>query len=137
MFDPAVTPRPRVPHLRFDTTRHARRRQFEAWREAVGVTHDITAPGTAEHEGLIASSDVWRMGQAVVSHRRFPMLHFARPVRRARVDGLDQYLLLLMREGMWQWQHVCTQWPSNARPRRIIIASLMQSINLPRACLQP
>jgi hypothetical protein len=42
------------------------------------------------------------MGQAVVSHRRFPMLHFARPVRRARVDGLDQYLLLLMREGMWQ-----------------------------------
>jgi AraC-like DNA-binding protein len=102
MFDPAVTPRPRVPHLRFDTTRHARRRQFEAWREAVGVTHDITAPGTAEHEGLIASSDVWRMGQAVVSHRRFPMLHFARPVRRARVDGLDQYLLLLMREGMWQ-----------------------------------
>ncbi len=92
----------RLPHLRFDTAHLPRRRQFEAWREAVGVTHEIAAPGRAEPDGLIASSDVWRMGQAVVSHRRFPMLHFARPVRRARVDGLDQYSLLLMREGSWQ-----------------------------------
>jgi AraC-like DNA-binding protein len=91
-----------LPHLRFDTARHARRRQFEAWREAVGVTHEIAAPGRAEQDGLVASSDVWRLGQAVVSHRRFPLLHFARPVRRARVDGLDQYSLLLMREGVWQ-----------------------------------
>ena len=91
----------RLPHLRFDTVRHARRRQFEAWREAVGVTHEIRVPGRAEQEGLAASSDVWRMGQAVVSHRRFPALHFARPARRARVDGLDQYSLLLMREGVW------------------------------------
>lgn len=93
---------PRLPHLRFDTARHALGRQFEAWREAVGVTHEITVRGRAEREGLVASSDVWRMGQAVVSHRRFPALHFARPVRRARVDGLDQYSLLLMREGTWQ-----------------------------------
>jgi AraC-like DNA-binding protein len=106
MPDDAVTPSAppvtRLPHLRFDTARHERLRQFEAWREAVGVTHEITVPGRAEHQGLVASSDVWRMGQAVVSHRRFPTLHFARPVRRARVDGLDQYSLLLMREGMWQ-----------------------------------
>lgn len=95
-------PLARLPHLRFDTSRLSRGRQFEAWREAVGVTHEITVPGRAEHDGLIASSDVWRLGQAVVSHRRFPALHFARPVRRAKVDGLDQYSLLLMREGVWQ-----------------------------------
>jgi AraC-like DNA-binding protein len=66
------------------------------------VTHEITAPGRAEQDGLVASSEVWRLGQAVVSHRQFPLLHFARPVRRARVDGLDQYSLLLMRKGVWQ-----------------------------------
>jgi hypothetical protein len=79
----------RLPTLRFDTAPLPRRQQFAAWREAVGVTHEIAAPGRAEHEGLVASSDVWRLGQMVVSHRRFPALTFARATRRARVDGLD------------------------------------------------
>lgn len=106
MPDDAVTPPAppagRLPHLRFDTARHSPRQQFEAWREAVGVTHEITVQGQSPQLGLAASSDVWRLGQAVVSHRRFPALHFARPVRRARLDGLDQYSLVLMREGIWQ-----------------------------------
>lgn len=98
---PPAPPPARLPHLRFDTARHDRRQQFEAWREAVGVTHEIARPEQEGHGGLVASSDVWRLGQAVVSHRRFPALHFARPVQRARLDGLDQYSLLLMREGTW------------------------------------
>lgn len=90
-----------LPRIRFDTTALPRHQQFDAWREAVGVTHDITSADPVERDGLTASSDVWRLGQMVVSHRRFPALRFARRVGRARSDGLDHYAVLLMREGSW------------------------------------
>lgn len=90
-----------LPTIRFDTAALPRDLQFEAWREAVGVTHEITSSETSERDGLIASSDVWRLGQMVVSFRRFPALRFARRIGRTRVDGLDHYAVLLMLEGTW------------------------------------
>ena len=92
---------PGLPTIRFDTACLPAAQQFEAWREAVGVTHEITSPGRLARDGLDAASDVWRLDQLVVSHRRFPALRFARDAGRARKDGLDHYSLLLMRSGRW------------------------------------
>lgn len=92
----------RLPALRFSTADLPSRAQFEAWREAVGVTHEMTGVGELGRRGLIASSDVWSLGRAVVSQRRFPPLTFDRSIQRARADGLDHYSVLLMREGEWE-----------------------------------
>ena len=69
---------PSLPKIRFDTTTVPVAEQFEAWRQVVGVTHEITSADPVERDGLAASSDVWRLGQMVVSYRQFPALRFAR-----------------------------------------------------------
>jgi AraC-like DNA-binding protein len=91
-----------LPNIRFDTAGLAAADQFEAWRDAVGVTHEITSPDSVKSVGITAASDIWRLGDLVLSYRRFPRLHFDRSKRRAQVDGLDHYSLLFMREGTWE-----------------------------------
>jgi len=92
----------RPPTVRFSTAGLPPRDQFEAWRDAVGVTHEMTGVGDLARRGLVASSDVWSLGRMVASIRRFPPLTFDRSARRARADGLDHYSLLLMRSGVWE-----------------------------------
>ncbi len=90
-----------LPKIRFDTAGLPPRQQMDAWREAVGVTHEIAATDPDGPGGLLASSDVWRLGHMVVSYRCFPALRFSRRTGRTRSDGLDHYALLFMRRGTW------------------------------------
>jgi len=91
----------KLPSLRFDTAELPAREQYETWRQAVGVTHEITTPGLNRGSGLAASSEIWRLGQSILSFRKFPAMFFARDRGRARRDGLDHYSLLLMAQGVW------------------------------------
>ena len=90
-----------LPSFRFDAAALPVAEQFEAWRQALGITHEAILPDRDPRSGFAASSEVWRVGQTVLTDSRFDPLHFARPAARARRDGIDHYTLLLGRSGGW------------------------------------
>lgn len=96
---PDVLDRP--PTVRFSTAGLPPRDQFEGWRESVGVTHAMTDIGDLPRRGFVASVTSWRLGSVVVALRRFQSMSFERSTRRARVDGIDHYSLMLMRDGIY------------------------------------
>lgn len=91
----------RLPVIAVDTANLPLQDQFDAWRQAVGVTHEITSKHAVERDGLHASSTVWRLGQLVVSYRNIPDLTFSRRLGRASLDGYDHYSLIMMDRGTW------------------------------------
>ena len=97
-----VTPSDRLPVARFSTAGLAPHHQLEGWRESVGVTHDMLDIGNLARRGFQASVESWRLGRIAVAIRRFPSMTFERTARRVRADGLDQYSLVLMRDGIYE-----------------------------------
>lgn len=90
-----------LPHLSFTTETLPPAQQFEAWREAVGVTHEVTPPAAGGAAGFAAAVELWHLGPLLLTDGRFQAQRFARTARRARRDGVDHYTVLLMRSGHW------------------------------------
>ena len=91
-----------VPHMRFDTAALPAAQQFDAWRDAVGVTHEVLAPPRGARAGFLASAAIWQFGPLLLTDGATEAQRFVRTERRARRDGIDHYSLLLMRRGQWQ-----------------------------------
>src|SRR5271166_2574688 len=89
---------PQLPMFRFNLSAFAERDQFEVFREATAVTHEVTRPAEAKRE-FSARAEVWNLGNIVINRSRFDACRFERSVRRVAADGIDHYTLLYMMKG--------------------------------------
>jgi AraC-like DNA-binding protein len=76
--------------------------QFEAWRQALGETHEVVPPARGAETGFAARATVHLLGETMVSAVGSEGSRFDRSARRARVDGRDHYTFVMMREGSWR-----------------------------------
>ena len=89
-----------LPAARFDTRQLPPADQFAIHRELMSVCYDVTPlearPAAA---GFTAWDTLWDLGAVMLSEHRMDPQRLERSSRRAGVDGLDQYAVMLMEAG--------------------------------------
>jgi AraC-like DNA-binding protein len=88
---------PKVPHLYFDSAALPESERFAQWRRS--SSFDVSQPDGAGLGSFFARMDVWTLGDLVLTSGELSALHFSRTAEKALIDGLDHFVLLLMRKG--------------------------------------
>lgn len=79
--------------------------RLEAWNAAFGTLNAISVPDTAQAISGTYSENWMLPGGMVLSASRVPTARFTRDARRARQDGLDHWVLRVLRRGVSEVRH--------------------------------
>jgi AraC-like DNA-binding protein len=89
---------PKLSSFRLDLSAFSERDQFEVFRQATAVTHEVLRPA-ASPQAFPCSAEVWNLGNIVFNCSSFGACRFERPLRRLASDCIDHYTLLYIKKG--------------------------------------
>jgi AraC-like DNA-binding protein len=94
---------PRVGPLVFSTVELPQAQRLAAWNAAFGRLNAIMLPDPGAP--ALVRGEHWELGGALVSHNRITAARFERDPSRTRRDGLDHWVIRVLRQGENRLQH--------------------------------
>lgn len=89
-----------IPSLKLDTDHLPEPERFASWSEAL-ATYDVAPLGPEGAAAFRAKLTAWSLGELVVTRGRLTPVRFVRSARKAKSDGHDSFVFLLLNNGSW------------------------------------
>jgi AraC-like DNA-binding protein len=96
--------RPRLAPVVFQTEELPPRQRLDGWNAAFGSLNEIALSGEPDAAGATRSVN-WMLGSMVLSMNQVPDSSFLRDAARVRRDGLDHWVIRVLRKGQSLLRH--------------------------------
>ena len=100
--------------------------QFDAWREYISIIFDVVSQREHSSDGFIASMDVFRLGDILVTVSNREAQRYIRSTRRIYRDQIDHFQISLYTSGGWDCDSILG--PVHGQAGQICVVDLAQPL---------